>query len=316
MNTISSTIKKIAVVVLFMIYNFSLMSQVNTYHPFPLTEGSWEVDSSNMNTNVLSNDMSSKIYTVIGDTTIGVYTYKNVFSQHSIGHHPTCPIGNGPCRWVYGAFTFAFAYRNDIPHKKVFIYTKIAGQYKDTLWYDFNLKIGDTLKQSYSFDSARHEPLQYQPIIVESIDSVLICGEYNKVFHLPCRGETLTEGIGFSGNFIYRNPWDICFFENPTVYDTYFSCNSVSVNEQPESLINQMEIFPNPVVNNLHIKFTNQTNIFIPEYSIIDCLGRVINSGTLNDNQIIDVYKLESGFYILRLYDNKGNLFQSKFFKQ
>jgi hypothetical protein len=52
------------------------------------------------------------------------------------------------------------------------------------------------------------------------------------------------------------------------------------------------------------------------EYSIVDCLGKIISYGTIAGNKTIDVSKLKNGLYFLRLQDKEKKIFQSKFLKQ
>lgn len=306
MKTIKFTFNKLSLVLLFVIYSASLFSQINVYKPFPTLIGTWVTQifgptGPNYPYNAY---YSWNRYEVNGDTTIGNYTYKKVTVASSIGN----PVPGQTI--LYGSSSYSFAYRNDILNKRVYIYTNITGQYKDTLWYDFNLSIGDTLKSSLSTNFSNSNPRT----IVTSIDSVFICGEYYKKFNFAgCSWPNLDliEGVGFTDHFIQTTP--MCPFEPVYLYSTGFTCSSASVNE--ETLV-QINIFPNPVESILQINFLNKNMIFPLSYSIVDCIGKVVFSGTTTENKSIDVSKIKNGLYFILLKDRQNNLYQSKFVKE
>jgi hypothetical protein len=301
---------------LFVILGNDLFSQTSIYKPFPTLYGKWVVqkegpfDPSGGGSGQVTYSWTR--YEANGDTIINSITYKKVSAANSIGY-PTNPGGI-----PYGPSNFYFAYRNDVPNKKVYIYTNISGQYKDTLWYDFDLSIGDTLKSSFSLRLSLNDPLN-QRTIVTSIDSVLICNVYYKRFQFGCgvggfQDLGLIEGFGFEDNFI-QTGYIYCPFEPVYIYHTDFSCSLTGVNE-PTAFIKQLQIFPNPALNTLQINYPKQ-NITLPlNYSIMDCLGKVIITGTAETNKSIDVSKLKTGLYFIMIQDKEKNLFQDKFVKQ
>ncbi len=77
------------------------------------------------------------------------------------------------------------------------------------------------------------------------------------------------------------------------------------VNDQLESAY----IYPNPVQNVLHIPQLEKSN---NTWSIIDINGRVVREFVSNGNNMIDVYDLAPGMYILKEADN---YFHNKFIK-
>jgi polyhydroxybutyrate depolymerase len=72
---------------------------------------------------------------------------------------------------------------------------------------------------------------------------------------------------------------------------------------------NKFEIYPNPTNSSLFIK-TGYISTF--QFSIINSMGQFILQGRLNGNSI-DVSSLQSGIYFIRLKDEKGQWFNSKF---
>jgi len=116
----------------------NLFSQINNYKPFPNGSAIWEVSSTTYaNSMGGGQQMTYYRYLALGDTIIGSYKYKKVLSAVS----PYNPFN-------FSYYSFKFAYRNDSINKKVYYLDTTGGLNKDTLWYDFNLKVGDTLKET------------------------------------------------------------------------------------------------------------------------------------------------------------------------
>jgi hypothetical protein len=302
--------KKGLLVLSFVTVGGFLFSQTNVYRPFPEQYGRWVIRIDNAESEI-NGIISYKQYQVSGDTTIGSYTYKKVNCANSSQPYSQMMITG----LKFGQSTYNFAYRNDIPNKKVYIFTGVNGILIDTLWYNFNLNIGDTLKGLYSYHDSGAPSL-----IVAAIDSVNICNEYYKKYkfvsfdHNHYAKACLIEGVGFSANFIESDPFQFFPFEQRYNYSTDFYCSATAINET-KAVKNQIKILPNPVGNFLQIQFSHHYPPLFLQYSIVDGLGKIIITGFMVDNKSIDVSKLENGLYILRLHDKEGNYFQDKFLK-
>ncbi|MCW3085993.1 MAG: hypothetical protein JWP12_3359 [Bacteroidetes bacterium] len=312
---------KLPIILLLILFTVQGLAQISVYKPFP-TYGRWNVET------VGPYDPSGggpapltykyEIFESNGDTVIGSYTYKIVrLSQRTI-------TGPGPFP-PYSPWTFSFAYRNDIPAKQVYIYTNIpdhyqAGtlipaHYQDTLFYDFNLNVGDTLKESYVFNPLDTGSYTYSRRIVASIDSVLICGEFHKQFNFVCDdfSDELVEGMGFADHFMHT--FETCPFEPVYLSTTTFSCTLTSANDPQNIPTDNVSIFPNPASSTIQLSDTK--NIVLPfDYSITDCLGRLVNKGTATGYKTIDISALENGLYFLMILDKQKKTFQGKFLKQ
>ncbi|HAD32906.1 MAG TPA: hypothetical protein DCF44_00090, partial [Chitinophagaceae bacterium] len=70
--------------------------------------------------------------------------------------------------------------------------------------------------------------------------------------------------------------------------------------------------YPNPTNSTLFIQTAYLSSF---QFSIINAMGQVIMQGRLNDNSI-DVSSLQSGIYFIRLKDENGQWFNSKFIKE
>jgi len=75
---------------------------------------------------------------------------------------------------------------------------------------------------------------------------------------------------------------------------------------------NFLEIYPNPTNTMLFIKAENNHPL---HYQITNSIGQVMQQGNVNGNSI-DVSSLSSGIYFVRLMDEKGRFFTSKFIKE
>lgn len=76
-----------------------------------------------------------------------------------------------------------------------------------------------------------------------------------------------------------------------------------------EVTIEDLNFYPNPATENISINDFSNGN-----YQILNTLGQVVKSGNVIDNKI-SVLDIESGSYIVRLTNEKGN-FQGKLIKQ
>ena len=301
----------------------NLFSQINNYKPFPNGSAVWAVSSTTYASSMGGGQgMNYYRYMSTGDTIIGIYNYKKVFLSVS----PDNPSN-------YGPYNFSFGYRNDSVHKKVYYLNTIGGLNKDTLWYDFNLQIGDTLKETFS---RRHYGLPERRI-VSKIDSIEICMLYHKRFYFDCVGitSTLIEGLGFQDNFIqtwlpgcFLEPLRIdqtdlrtCNINNDiTCPDTFdpnglaiLKCNINTYITEHNQKSNAIHLYPNPVTTEL--KITNSQTTFC-DYTIINTIGKLILKGSYTDKESINVSALTNGLYVIELHDKQGNAYQSKFIKQ
>ena len=125
-----------------------------SYTPFPTSNASWiEVIY-----------CQEKHYSLVGDTLVNnqiyhqPYVNDKVYTQNATG----CPIGSGST--IYGSY--AGAYRNDSINKRVYFLP--PNHQSDTLLYDFNYSVGDTLKSTYKpVDTANG--ITYTVIRIDSI---------------------------------------------------------------------------------------------------------------------------------------------------
>ncbi len=290
-------IKHLTSVIAF-ICSINLFSQINVYKPFPTVYGHWYINQVHYSGSLpnITQTLSYHDYIAFGDTTVGLYTYKKV----------TC--SDGPNPFNFGPRTYRFAYRNDISNKK--IYYLAPGTTQDTLWYDFNLSVGDTVKKTFATSQYNYFASRYK---VTSIDSILICGVYHKQFNFNCTSpmnSKLVEGIGFLDYFI--NTYSDCPFEPVDLRGIIFSSCDVGVQEN-SILKDYISVYPNPTNAYLNIKTTTSLEL---DYAVYNLFGQEVLKGELNELQTINVSHLSNGLYMIKIQDKLGNTYQSKFIKQ
>lgn len=299
------TIKSYKLLIIVLVVCNNVFSQANVYKPFPQSSGTWSVSGQHyIGWPPTGSYLTYENYKTSGDTLIGAYTYVKVLYAHN----------NSPGPFNFSPYTFKFAYRNDSMNKKVYYLDVTGGINKDTLWYDFNLNIGDSLKETFAYTSTGYT-MNNQRRIVSSIDSVLICGLYHKRFNFGCSiggfETSLIEGAGFKDKFDVTAYLGYCPFEPSAVYSTGFSsCSVTSVQDYVKET--QIKLFPNPTRNELKIN----SSLKLVEYIIYNNVGAVVLKGNGSDIQSIKVSSLDDGLYIIKTLDNAGNNYQSKFIKQ
>jgi hypothetical protein len=171
--------------------------------------------------------------------------------------------------------------------------------YSDSVLYDFNLSVGDTIHGIYD------------DFIVNAIDSVEICGKYHKRF-VDYYGVspfqlTLIEGIGFSNGFLGRfepflqgesTRWMYCYTEknNPNCPE----CES-PLGIRPA--YSNIKVYPNPARDHIII----QSEIPLTGYTIFNLTGQAVIQKSL-DNQLQakeSVAELPSGLFLIKtVFDN------------
>jgi len=177
------------------------------------------------------------------------------------------------------------------------------GNTTEYLLWDFNLKVGDSVKSAYGTLSS--------PVI--SMDSVLFNGIYLKRFFSNMYNQYLIEGIGcssglfgvFGGSFVETGTALFCFKNKFDIFvvDTLSCSSSLTVGLNSNILINELHlnIFPNPSNGVFTITFQNMPNKN-SEIEIFNSLGQRINKDVLNtQTKTIDISSFPKGIYFLKI---------------
>src|SRR5688572_14311690 len=181
---------------------------------------------------------------VNGDTVINTDTYKKMYSRGTISYTDMQPNG---CTDSYSTFNHLYALLKQEGRK---IFKNNAGS--DTLLYDFDLVIGDTLPIT--------EINPFNNIVVAGIDSQLIDGSYRRTFDLTGNSgfDQLIEGIGqepgYTGGLLDAFPpyfesayQFVCFSINDSVYfdaGSFYCVFNLDIDNPDEWEV--LKAFPNP----------------------------------------------------------------------
>lgn len=157
--------KKILLLLLIVLHYNSSIAQTSKYIPFPSSNAIWNVYAMFP----FYGHCESYGYTFNGDTTINNMTYHKIRKQSLYFYlksgDPNPPNSGATCTNIItsSSDSYAGAIREVVAKKK--IYFLPPNKAEDTLLYDFNLKVGDSVKTYNSI---------WAKLQVESIDSVFV----------------------------------------------------------------------------------------------------------------------------------------------
>ena len=288
---------KLAIVFLLLTSAFA-KAQTSIYYPFPDSNAVWNVRISGSE----CSQCYKRSYYLSGDTVINGSNYHKIsyFEEIGISLPPwySCAYPNGPGNLSQ----YLGAIRQDTSQRKVFLV--IAGDSTDTLLYNFNLSIGDTLPYGYKNSSG-------QSVYIMSIDSILIGTNYRKRFNL---GNTVSsgiiEGIGSASGlvedlFIFEcGGYLECFRQNDTtLYPFLFTqCEIADALKNISSENNS--ISPNPFHSTALLEIISDFNN--PELKIFNAFGeQVKRQKIISRLTIINRDKLVDGIYFYQVITDK-----------
>jgi hypothetical protein len=104
------------------------------------------------------------------------------------------------------------------------------------------------------------------------------------------------------------NDTPVYLWDKATSINQKWKFNSIETGELPIEMDNLVEIYPNPVINTLYVRFPYQ-NI---EIEILNITGQKLIS---TQSQSLDISSLVSGIYILHLTHNDVT-YKTKFIKR
>lgn len=281
-------------------------AQTNVYHPFPDSSARW--CGSNQWYDGFCDHTNNYSISIRGDTLINgnVYhllekswfTYSTQCGGGTTGYLPTCIV-----------------IRQDTLLHKVFIYdSSING---DTIFYNFNLQIGDTLDR-------RKVIWGNYPgsCIITSIDSIMINGQYRNRYNFydaatgGCADSSIIEGIGSISGLCSGPSSCFEYFASLTLFrqngqilypsDTNFlppmsyMCPDYSLQEVAEINPQAFHINPNPATNQLTIDNAKWKIKLVEIYSVLG--EKIVNYplSTVNSQLTINVSELPAGVYFVR----------------
>ncbi len=304
-------------------------AQTNVYHPFPDSNAVWLTGCSGLAYGgcacyggycLFSSTTQDSLG---GDTTIGAYMYNKVWTESSNtlwnDGPTTCPPGVNNYSTTFYNYSYDGAIRQNISLKKVYYIAPLSTH--DTLLYDFNLSLGDTLPATY-INAANYA-------YVSKVDTFKISGNYHNRFWLWLVGTTpptssdsgyaaIIEGMGSTNGLFNVSPES--FFESscalncikineasiyPSATTTCTSIYNTMGISQIKSLNTQIAIYPNPTkdVLNVECEMANEKATL----TITDMLGNVVKQMPFNTQHItFNITDLNEGVYNISLQSNEG----------
>ena len=245
-------------------------------------------------------------YYTDGDTTINSLSYRKIYRSAVTTNVITCDsshfIPPPPISGYVGAL------RDDsTANQTYFVFENTS---TDSLLYDYNMLVGDTLKGCLN-------PIAWQYITVESIDSVSVHGTYRTRWNLtsiamPWLTELyIIEGVGTSfglfdplnyalelirNDFICAKDGEVLLYS--TGYNSPQGCSLVSIDEWKET--SKLTAYPNPTNGNVRLDFGKTASDVTLQ--VISPLGSVIHSERINGIQYTDLELPETnGLYFIQL---------------
>ncbi|MBK9524974.1 MAG: T9SS type A sorting domain-containing protein [Bacteroidetes bacterium] len=298
---------KAPLLLLFTLITLSAPAQTSVYHPFPESNAFWCGQEQGYDG---SCDHTS-IFTIYfgNDTLINGFIYHKLIKS---GYQYSSLCGSGGY-FYYPAI--AIIRRDTVMHTVLMYDTTLA---TDTVFYDFNLQVGDTLDKSKV--NWGNGPL----CIVTSVDSILINGNYRKRFNhgctYGCADSSIIEGIGSNSGLISFPSTCFEYFASLTSFeqneiamypDTSANCDVIS-GVKTISDADYIQLYPNP--------FLDQLNVFVNNNELTDIIVYDISSRKIIQKKFIRSFSLNTeelskGIYLYKLINKSGVMKQGKLFK-
>ncbi|MEI6817714.1 MAG: T9SS type A sorting domain-containing protein [Bacteroidota bacterium] len=300
--------KKLLVMITMMLMSICGFGQTNVYHPFPDTGARW--GGNNWWNNQYCQCIVTDEHTLFmdGDTIIGSFHYQKLLQS---GYKTAYLYPYWCCAYVN---TYKGAIRQDTLQKKIYI--NVGNQ--DTLLYDFNLSLGDTLSfVAYNSNQDTN--------IVTNIDSIQIENNYRKRFNisvlhrhnnlLDSNYVSLIEGIGSTYGLLdpitpyFESGSSLeCFSLNSqTLYpDTSTFCN-INVGIPSINLENGIILLsPNPFSTQATLTFQGIKNENNKSLFVYNLLGQDVQNIFVGNNNEVIIHRnnLPSGMYFYKLMDD------------
>jgi hypothetical protein len=264
-------------------------------------------------------------YSVQGDTVIENTLYKKIYEAGIyISYQSTSP--ENP--WQQNTYSETTV-NNPLP--RLIVRSQGMRMYKwntqnqiEELLYDFDVAVGDTMYI--------HPEMFFYPIVVESVDSILIAGEYRRIIEVVSTEPeeiicpTFIEGIGnlkaHLDGITFVDVSDIksnliCYSYNDEYFQIDFNYELMPSSEECEYAVgieeivgnSNLKLFPNPALKNENIQIAGlekSENIWI---NFLDLTGQCIHSEKIfcSGNSItVSTPAIASGYYQVQLqFENK-----------
>lgn len=305
----------IKILQVFTILTFILLGKVSgqPYVPFPEHGGAWGTEHQSI---LCLNGVTAICYinkiVTNGDTVIGTQSYIKLLGRAFVQD------GSG---WLgLQSPYFAGYFRNDSANKR--IYYRESVESNDTLLYDFNLELGDTLPTSYVYN-----PEWANIITVDQIDSITQNGISLKQYHLNGAGwgnSYLIEGVGSTHGLFspiigfFEFTWDMtCYlnYEKMIFLGGSYWCDQIPVDIEEVKDEQQAVIYPNPFDDAVSIDLPGTEDQAVT-VEILNTTGQQVYSKITSGSHIrVNTKAIVSGLYFIRVYTGLKSVLTQKMIK-
>jgi hypothetical protein len=296
-------IKKNTSAIIFALLMIVSKGQSSTYYSFPENNAMW--------------NFSTLVYAWEGllNTSYSIVLSNDTIINEKVYHKLDIPYVNADSTF----FTkpkepgYQGAIRQDIENRKVY-YIPPADT-NEFLLYDFTLQVGDTIKGFLEINS-------FGTPIVQSIDSVLIGGQYRKRWNInQLYNISIIEGVGSTYGLILPLIGDLnvvdlayitfhCFCnDSGLIYPSNVTeCKVITDISNTINLSNNsLLIYPNPIKGEFFIHFDYKEKYII---TIYDLNGKLIIEET-NFNSPLKIKLMNKGLYVLTITDMQKNILKT-----
>jgi hypothetical protein len=280
------------------------------YVPFPTENASWSEIKWYQGTC----DFPCKYqYKMLGDTLINSTLYLKIYKQND-------SLANSVNAFYFGA----------LREQAKKIYFRSKENDNEIRLYDFSKNVGDTINNLYSAFNLFY-PIPSESAVITGIDSILLNGNYRKVFHLDAEYDDYIwiEGIGCTNGLF--NPiipattcmcaWHlICYHQNNEVQFTNQNDQIKYLDPNIEcfpvifewinitTANNSVTIAPNPVTSTSLLKWTG--NETFSTLIITNLLGKTIRTFDIRGKSETSLSRSDftRGIYFVRLITVNGDI--------
>lgn len=285
--------------------------------PNYLADGSkWRINSVGLSNTTPCWTEGKYVVEIVGDSVIGGLTYKHLIYHGVMSENPINPQPGVICNADY-TFSNLYGFVRQAG-KKVYSYDLMNSV--DTLLYDFDLQVGETLPLTIINSDT--------DITVTAITNFQVGNETRSIFDLSSNlgvSEKLIEGIGHDKGLLgTMQPFEffesnlICYSRNDTTYydNGVDVCDlNVGLNEFQSNI--KVEVFPNPTSDYLTI--TSSQFAEIQSFEMVDLLGAkctIMVDFSSSEKAILNLESLVSGNYILQVHQRNGEVYRLKMVKE
>jgi len=282
---------------------------VTMYDQLNLKQKSFYYQSQSLDESPHNHMMYFGIDTIMFDPKLGNNVYKKVFYEDSV----TGEITEDKRRVRWSALGYAALAVSDTRPGYFWAY--------DQRLYDFKLKVGDRFQLPDSFGIA----------VVASVDEFVfndggirkkITLKHENVDNQNAYGDLIwVEGIGaLNAPFFYYDDWKnksksfvTCYFDRGMKkyhHEQSLDCRvSSTENATPSTKI---FLYPNPSSDIIYL--VNPSNDDLSHVDIFDIAGKYKGQKVIENNQI-DILSLQSGMYMVKIYEGKNLISNQKIIK-